>query len=96
MELLYRGTRFSFETSNSSDHFRLECILAECFEEGFVFQIIALNGYNAGSICGYVKDSESLLKEGHKATTGDNLTREINRNFLEVDQSSISIAPGRC
>lgn len=31
------------------------CILANTFEDNFIFQVISINGYHAGSIEGYVR-----------------------------------------
>lgn len=90
-DLYYRGTKFSFEQGDAQNQPNLEYILAECHEEDFLFQIICLSGYGSGLICGYVKNSSSLLDSGHKAITKANLIDEINRNFQKVILPSIRV-----
>lgn len=86
MNILNRGTIFEFNNGDSISRY----ILAESFEKGFVFQIICISGYDSGTICGYVK-KDDLIEEYHKGISYEHLTKEINRNFLNVIEKSIKI-----
>ena len=90
-KILYRGTTFEFISIGESGDSQLgRHMLVESYEEGFVFQIVCLSGYNAGSINGYIRE-DGALNGIHKGTTTDHLMREINRNFLNIQVGTIKI-----
>ena len=90
-KILYRGTTFEFTNTDESGVTQLDrYMLVESYEEGFVFQIVCLSGYNAGSINGYIRE-DGALNGIHKGITRDHLMKEINRNFFNVRIDTIKI-----
>lgn len=87
---MYReGTRVSFNYEHDGviekGH---EFILAECHEQGFVFQLICIRGYHAGKLEGYIKPEPNT--NGSKISE-DHLVKELNRNFIEIHWDSFKV-----
>ena len=53
-KIYYKGTCFSVEYNSDGTHYKRHLILAETYEEGMVFQVIEIKGYDAGIIRGYI------------------------------------------
>lgn len=85
----FRGTfikltyKYEFEETN-------EFILAECHESGYLFQIICVSGYHAGTIAGYIKEG-SLAEKSIAALTHKELIEGLKANFLNLKVRSIVI-----
>ena len=62
-------------------------ILAECYEEGKIFQIIQITGLHAGYLAGYV--NYGILKGSIYAVTYEELIEAIKYNFREPDLDTI-------
>ena len=62
-------------------------ILAECYEEGKIFQIIQITGLHAGYMAGYV--NYGILKGSIYAVTYEELIEAIKYNFREPDLDTI-------
>ena len=62
-------------------------ILAECYEEGKIFQIIQITGLHAGFMPGYV--NYGILKDSILAVTYEELIEAIKYNFREPDLDTI-------
>ena len=80
MGIFYMGTVFELNHE--------KYMLADCFDPKFEFQIVCISGYHAGNILGYIK-KDSLLSNTHQAVTKDHLLKEINRNFLDIQELNI-------
>ena len=64
-------------------------VLADCYEEGKVFQIVQITGCHAGWMAGYV--NEGILKDSCVAITHEELVEAIKYNFLGPDFNTMQI-----
>jgi len=78
--LYFAGTKFKIEYIFDGQHKSYEAILAQVFEEDYVFQIIAISEYEAGYIKGYIKKE---FKNVH-AVSYDYLYTELERIFSTI------------
>ncbi|MBO7625071.1 MAG: hypothetical protein J6S82_07200 [Bacteroidales bacterium] len=62
-------------------------ILAECYEEGKIFQIIQITGEHSGYMAGYV--NYGILKGSVHAVTYEELIEAIKYNFIKPDLDTI-------
>lgn len=69
---IYVGTKFLIELIEGE---KLIFILAECHEEGYFFQLICIEGYNAGKIYGLIEEQKEAI---------DNNLLAIDLNFLKL------------
>lgn len=84
----YRGTIFTisyFWDKKECDSF----LLAECWDENYIFQIVCISGYNAGTVLGYIK--KGTLSGTHRAITYEELIDGIKENFMNPDLESLKI-----
>lgn len=86
---LYRGTIIQFYNPISYIPGLEKFILAQCFETEFEFQIISIDKYSAGSVCGYIYKDTAI--EGKSAITYQHLTSELKRNFGDFDVKTLRI-----
>jgi hypothetical protein len=68
-------------------------MLVQCHDEGFVFQIICISGYNIGLINGYIKEDPIAKSKNVKGVTREHLISEIVRNFV-YEKDSLEILDG--
>ena len=87
-EIYYRGTIFTITHFWDREE-RESYLLSECFKEDYVFQIVCISGYSAGTILGYIK--KGVLKDTHCAITHEELIDGIKYNFLKPDLDSLKI-----
>jgi hypothetical protein len=85
---LYRGTIFRLT-------FRFDQVETESFmlveyheSEEYLFQIICISGYKAGTISGYIR-SNNLTES--KCISEEYLKAEVFRNFLNPDLENMQI-----
>jgi hypothetical protein len=71
----FRGTTFVISYTWESRPKRAEYMLVECFEKGFVFQLVCISGYDAGFIHCFITDDPDVVNA--KAATYDHLCREL-------------------
>ena len=86
-KIFYRGTIFTiyyFWDREERDYF----VLAECQDNGFIFQIICISGYNSGTIMGYIKRGIFRTERG---ITYKELVEGIKVNILNPDLSSLKV-----
>ena len=86
-KIFYRGTIFTisyFWDREERDSF----VLAECHDDGFIFQIICISGYNSGTIMGYIKIGIFRTERG---ITYKELVEGIKVNILNPDLSSLKV-----
>lgn len=90
-DYLFRGTTFKLFNPVAYIPKVEKFILAECHEEGFVFQVICISDYNAGTIAGYFKEELPALKKKDKAVSKPHFINELKRNFGEIDIKTLEI-----
>lgn len=90
---LYRGTFFEFSCTGDDRRGLVRYILAELYEEEYVFQIICISGYYAGIINGYVKKETLVTEMKVAAITLKHLKNELNNNFENIDWDSFKLFP---
>ena len=86
-KIFYRGTIFTisyFFFFEERDSF----VLAECQDDGFIFQIICISGYNSGTIMGYIK--RGILRT-ERGITYKELVEGIKVNTLNPDLNSLKV-----
>ena len=86
-KIFYRGTIFTisyFWDRKERDTF----VLAECQDDGFIFQIICISGYNSGTIMGYIKRGIFRTERG---ITYKELVEGIKENILNPDLNSLKV-----
>ncbi len=64
-------------------------ILAKCYEEDSIFQIIQITGLHSGYLLGYVK--YGILRNSLDAVTYDELIESIKFNFIGPDLDTLII-----
>lgn len=87
----YRGTVLEFFNPVSYNPGKEEFILADCNENGYLFQIICITGYMSGTICGFIKADSKLELEKEVAISYEHLIKEIERNFGKIDIDTLKI-----
>lgn len=87
-QIYYRGTIFTISYLGDIQE-RESFLLTECFEDEYVFQIICISGYGAGTVQGYIK--KGVLARTHRAITHEELIEGIKYNFLNPDFDSLKI-----
>ena len=87
------GTVFILTNHHDGITEREAFVLADCYEEGKVFQIIQITGYHAGWMAGYV--NEGILHGSCVAITYEELVEAIKFNFLGPDFSTLQILDNR-
>jgi hypothetical protein len=92
-QYFYMGTIIEFFNIAAYNPTREKFILAEYHDEEFVFQLICIDGYNAGSISGYIKTDPKFKIKHKKAVSSEHLINEIRRNFGNVDFETLTISP---
>ena len=94
MKLYQIGTIFQVVNVFYPDRPELEkYMLAQTFEENFVFQLICIEGHPQGEIIGYIKKDDNL-DSYTAAVTKKHLINEIHRNII-VKKGSIKIIDER-
>jgi len=87
-DLLFRGTiirfKFCFEIEQEEDY-----MIVDNTEKEFPFQLVCISGYKAGTIGGYVKQEN--IEKDKTAISKSNLLIELNRNFLNFEESSLQV-----
>lgn len=81
---IYSGSKFRICLKNGQ---KLEFILADSFDAGYTFQLVCINGYDAGKIFGQIKDQEKFKRQMMAAIDEQFLILEIERNVLDFDKS---------
>ena len=91
----YYGSGTVFIITNHHDGIteREAFVLADCYEEGKVFQIVQITGCHAGWMAGYI--NEGILKDSCVAITNEELVEAIKYNFLGPDFSTLKILDNR-
>ena len=87
--IYWRGTVFIITSHYDGITEREAFVLAQCYEEGKVFQIIQITGYHAGWMAGYV--NKGILRDSCVAITYEELVEAIKFNFLGPDFSTLQI-----
>jgi len=64
-------------------------MIVENTEKEFPFQLVCISGYKAGTIGGYFKQEN--IEKDKKAISKSNLLIELNRNFLNFEESSLQV-----
>lgn len=90
-QLFFMGAIVEFYNSIAYHPDTEKFILAECQEEGYVFQIICISGYNSGSISGYVKTDHISKVKNKKAISYKHLIQELKRNFGKINIETLKI-----
>jgi hypothetical protein len=91
-KLIYRGTKVILQFDQDGDNHHYTYMLVDCHEQGFVFQIIPIDGYYAGSISGLITNDPILVD--HIAVSYKHLIKEIKRNFKTIRLKDIQIVAG--
>ena len=76
------GTRFRVTLKNGA---KQTFILANSFESGYVFQLICIDGYDAGEVFGLVEVQEKFEKEMISAIDEKHLIKQVSRNILDFN-----------
>jgi|SRR5690606_26768085 len=64
------------------------CILADVFEEEYLFQVISINGYHSGSIEGYVR--KQFFDDKQYSCTISYLIEQLEKNvFIGFQEAKI-------
>lgn len=88
--IYWRGTVFIITSHYDGIIEREAFVLAQCYEEGKVFQIIQISGYHAGWLAGYV--NEGILHDySCVAITYEELVEAIKFNISGPDFSTLQI-----
>lgn len=87
--LYYRGTCLDVEYAFEGIVKRRKVMLAECYEEEKVFQVIDIQGYDAGTIFGYIP----VEFEDAECVTYEHLERMINE-YVFPNVISLKISDG--
>ena len=87
------GTVFILTNHHDGMTEREAFILARCYEEGKVFQIIQLTGLHSGCLLGYVK--HSVLGDSETVITHDELIEAIRFNFIGPDFNTLQVINNR-
>lgn len=90
-DYFYKGTIFEFLNPEAYIPAIEKFILAESHEKGFVFQIICISGYNAGSISGYFREERKALLDSKMAVSYSHFIIELERNFGKIDIKTLKI-----
>ena len=87
----YYGSGTVFIITNHHDGIteREAFVLADCYEEGKVFQIVQITGCHAGWMAGYI--NEGILKDSCVAITHEELVGAIRYNFIGPDFNTLQI-----
>ena len=85
----FGGTVFILTSHYDGITEREAFILANCYEEGKVFQIVQITGYHAGWMAGYV--NKGILKDSCVAITYEELIEAIKYNISGPDFSTLQI-----
>jgi hypothetical protein len=88
-KLIYRGTKVILQFDQDGDNHHYTYMLVDCHEQGFVFQIIPIDGFYAGSISGLITIDPNLVD--HKAISYKHLIKELKRNFMTIRTKGIQI-----
>jgi hypothetical protein len=87
-ELLFSGSiirfKFCFEIEQEADF-----MIVDNTEKEFPFQLICITGYKAGTIGGYFKQEN--IEKDKIAISKSKLLIELNRNFLNFEESSLQV-----
>ena len=84
---LYRGTIFRLTYCFDKIENQAFIITEYNDDPEFVFQIVCISGFKAGTILGHIKRSN----RDKLSITRTNLISEIKRNFLNPDMKSLEI-----
>lgn len=88
-QVLYKGTIIElFETDSKEVE---NYLLAECFEDDYIFQIIRFDGYQRGSIAGYIKKENSMSEMTIAGISQEHLIKELRRNLIDFDLKEMKI-----
>jgi len=88
-KLIYRGTKVILQFDQDTDNRRYTYMLVDCHEQGFVFQIVPIDGYYAGSVSGLITNDPTIVD--HKAVRYKHLIKELKRNFRTMHLLDIQI-----
>ena len=93
-ETIYsEGTVFILSNHYDGISEREAFILAKCYEEDSIFQIIQITGLHSGYILGYVK--YGILRDSWDAVTYEELIESIKFNFIGPDLDTLIILDNR-
>ncbi|TNE56281.1 MAG: hypothetical protein EP338_00110 [Bacteroidetes bacterium] len=79
--LYYRGQKFRLTDTTDGRSQENEFMLVETHEQGTVFQIVCIHGYDAGRIFGYIAEENEMLKENHQAISPEYFLKCLSFNF---------------
>lgn len=85
----FSGTTFVISYTWESRQKRNEYMLVECFDEGYVFQLVCISGYDAGFIPCFITDDPDVVNA--HAVTYDHLYRRLE--FLFGEEITVEVIP---
>ena len=80
-KLYFRGTTFLLSYVWESRPKRKEYMLVECHMKGYVFQLVCISGYDAGTIHCYITDDPDVVNAA--AVTYDHLCSQLKSKVEE-------------
>ena len=84
-DCLYKsGTKLNVVYSHDGIEENQICILADTFEESFLFQVISIDGYHAGCVEGYIKRQYGVNDlDKTNVCTGSHLQNELKERVFQ-------------
>ena len=83
-KIYYKGTCFSVEYDSDGVYYKRHLLLAETYEEGMVFQVIEIKGYDAGIIRGYIPKEFNDAKCVTLPFLYDMISRFVFPNIIKI------------
>ena len=95
MKYLLSGTIFKLQSKldTSTQPKAEEYMLVEVHEQGYVFQIVCISGYHAGSLYGLFEDEQQAIEDRVRGVSDQHFLKEIHRNFFVVEGSLELVQP---
>lgn len=85
------GLKFQLLDETAEKDIQREFLLAESFEEDYVFQIICTSGYDSGRIMGFVKTEDEVKNKNVRGVTRQHLINELHRNIIFNEASLVFV-----